>query len=197
MSPNVFLAIKITNQELVQNLRKAHFNCVMEDNRLKDFITPLETAHVTLNVFRVENDRLEEAKAILQDVFIANLEEFKHKEPISFQGLGMFGKTVLYVKPKTGLEYLKTAHEVFKAALEKNNFELTGHGSYNPHVTIFQVRGGGGGISLREIPRECGKGMENMEFGSQEVEKIQFLSMSKDKDSSGYYYCEDTYNLPQ
>ena len=196
MSPNVFLAIKITNQELIENLRKAHFNCVMEDNRLKDFITPLETAHVTLAVFRVEDKRLEEAKAILQEVVNANLEEFKQRKPISFQGLGMFGKSVLFVKPNAGREYLKRAHEVFKEALEKNNFELTGHGSYNPHVTIFQVRGGGGN-SLKEIPRECGKGLEKMEFGSQEVDEIQFLSMSKDKDSSGYYYCEDTYNLPK
>ena len=194
MSPNVFLAFQITNPELIKNLRKAHFNCVMKDNRLKDFITPLETAHVTLNVFRVESERLEEAKVIIQEVFKANIEQLKPEGPVSFQGLGMFGKTVLFAKPNTGIEFLQRAHDIFKEALGKNNFDLTGHGSYNPHVTLFQVRGAAGN-SLKEIPRQCFEDMEEMEFGSQEVEEIQFLSMTKEKDSSGYFYSEDSYNL--
>jgi len=192
MAPNVFLAIQITNQDLIRNLREAHFKVVMKDTKLKDFITPVETAHVTLNVFKVEKDRLEEAKKILKETFEANLDKFKIPEPITFKGLGMFGTSVLFVKPNIGVEFLHKANEVFKTALSKNNFEVTSHDSYNPHITIFQVSGGG----LNSIPKETFKDIKDMEFGCQEVAEIQFLSMNKDKDSSGYYHCEDSYKLP-
>ena len=196
MSPNVFLAIKITNQDLIKNLREAHFNVVMKDNRLKDFITPVETAHVTLNVFRAEEDRLEEAKKILRDTFEANLDKFKATESLTFKGLGMFGTGVLFVKPNAGVEFLNSAYEVFKAALAKHNFKLSEYDSYNPHITIFQVSGARES-SLNTIPSETFKDIADMEFGCQEVEEIQFLSMSKEKDREGFYYCEDSYTLPR
>ena len=193
-SPNMFLAFQISNPDLIKNLRNVHFNSVMKDNRLKDFITPLETAHVTLNVFRVEKDRLEEAKLILKEAFEANIEEMKPKEIASFKGLGMFGKHVLFAKPNNGFEYMHRVHDIFKTALAAHDFDVEGSRSYNPHLTLLQVKGASGN-ELKEIPRECFTDMEDLEFGSQEIEEIQFLSMNKEKDSSGYYYCEDFYKL--
>jgi len=191
-SPNMFLAIQISNPDLKKNLRKVHFNCVVKDNRLKDFIAPLETAHITLNVFRVENDRLEEAKLVLREAFENHLEEMKSEETISFKGLGMFGNTVLFTKPNIGIEFLHRVHNIFQTALSAHKFDVGGSRSYNPHLTLMQVKGTS---EMKEIPRDSFQDMEDLEFGSQDFQEIQFLSMSKEKDSSGYYYCEDLYNL--
>eukprot|EP00092_Neocalanus_flemingeri_P032194 GFUD01034991.1.p1 GENE.GFUD01034991.1~~GFUD01034991.1.p1 ORF type:complete len:197 (+),score=52.68 GFUD01034991.1:54-644(+) len=192
-SPNMFLAFQITDPDLIKNLRNAHFNCVVKDHRLKDFINPLETAHVTLGVFRVEIDRLEEAKKVIKEAFEANLEEMKPEGMISFKGLGMFGRTVLFAKPNTGIDYLNRVNGIFKAALAAHDFDVMDK-SYNPHITLFQVKGASQN-ELKEIPRECFQDMEDQEFGSQKVEEIQFLSMYKKKDESGYYYCEDSYKV--
>ena len=50
-------------------------------------------------------------------------------------------------------------------------------------------------ILKTEISKKSFQDMENLEFGSQKIEGIQFLSMKKEKDSSGYFHCEDLYKL--
>ena len=153
-SPNMFLAIQISSPDLKKNLRKVHFNCVVKDYRLKDFITPLETAHVTLNVFRVEKTRLEEAKLILRDAFENRSEELKSEGRIAFKGLGMFGKSVLFAKPNKGNMFLQKLHEMFQAALACHNIGVSEYQSYTPHLTLLQMNGAREN-DLREIPREC------------------------------------------
>eukprot|EP00092_Neocalanus_flemingeri_P029006 GFUD01031490.1.p1 GENE.GFUD01031490.1~~GFUD01031490.1.p1 ORF type:complete len:201 (+),score=53.30 GFUD01031490.1:69-671(+) len=195
-SPNLFLAFQISNPDLISNLRKVHFNCVQKENRLKDFIVPLETAHVTLNVFRVENERLEEAKLILQEAFKLHIKTMTVKaKVVTFKGLDMFDKSVLFAKPDAGIEYLQEIHNVFKKALADNNFTDYGYHTFNPHLTMFQVKGTR--ENFKAIPTECLKGMENFELGIQEMKELQLLSIPKAKDGSGYYYCEDLYNLAE
>jgi nucleoid DNA-binding protein len=70
------------------------------------------TAHVTLNVFRVENDKLEEAKVILQEVFKTNIEQLKPEGPVTFKSFGMFSQSVLFAKPNIGIEFLQRAHDI-------------------------------------------------------------------------------------
>ena len=194
----MFLAFQISNPELILNLRKVHFKCVEKENRLKDFIVPLETAHVSLDVFRVENGRLEEAKLILQDVFDQHIKtiETDVEKIVTFKGLDMFGGSVLFAKPNTGNEYLQKIHKVFRKALIDNKFEIHGYNTYNPHLTMFKVNASKDN-GLREIPRAFLQVMEDFELGSQEVKQIQLLSIPKEKGSSGYYYCEDLYNLAE
>ena len=72
--PNLFLAFRITNPELLASLRDVHYNCVNKEIKLKDLIVPLETAHVGIDVFRVEEERLEEEEDNLQEENL-NVEE--------------------------------------------------------------------------------------------------------------------------
>ena len=48
---------------------------------------------------------------------------------------------------------------------------------------------------FRDIPKDCYQEVARKAFGTQAIEKIQFLSMQKEIDLSGYYYCEESYNL--
>ena len=194
MGPNLFLAFRITNPELLASLREVHYNCVKKDTRLKDLIAPLETAHVGIDVFRVENDRLEEVKTILRDVF----DEYKagqaedDKRSVTFKGLGMFGETVLFAKPDKGTELLRELHKISREALEKAGIEISGFPDYVPHITLFKSNN-----HQKEISRECMGVMVDAELGSQDVEDIRLLSIPKARDSTGYYYCEDVYKIAQ
>ena len=112
--PNLFLAFQISNPDLLANLRNVHFKAVEKEHRLKDFIVALQTAHVTINVFRVEPERLEEAKLILQEAFNQHMKTKKTETEkgvrITFKCLDMFDKGILFAKPDTGSEYLQEIH---------------------------------------------------------------------------------------
>ena len=198
MGPNLFLAFQITNPELIANLRKVLYTCVEKENGLKDFISPLESAHVTLDVFRVETENLEEAKSMFQDVFDQHIQTITRevRKSVTFKGLDMFGKTVLFAKPDQGSDFLQKVHKAFRKALEDAGIEIHGYKEYNPHLTLLQVKTSKEN-QLREIPKACLENMEDVELGSQEVKQIQLLSISKPKDSLGYYHCEDVYNLAE
>ena len=198
MGPNLFLAFQITNPELIANLRKVLYTCVEKENGLKDFIAPLETAHVTLDVFRVETENLADAKLMLQDVFDRHIKTIWKEvgKSVTFKGLDMFGKTVLFARPDQGSDFLQKVHKVFRKALEDAGIGINGYKDYNPHLTLLQVKTSKEN-QLKEIPKACLENMENVELGSQEVKQIQLLSISKQKDSVGYYHCEDVYNLAE
>ena len=112
MAPNVFIAFKITNKNLLANLRDVHLQYVLKDNDLAEHIVPLDTAHVTLNVFCADEERLEELKNILREVFEGNKKDLIPNGPIKFQGLGTFGKAVLYAKPVSGFDFLKRINRI-------------------------------------------------------------------------------------
>ena len=136
---NYFLAVRITDASLLENLRKVHFEFVKSDNTLKNVLVPLEEAHITLNVFHVENGRLEEMKGILRTAF----EESKGlipPEQIHLQGLNSFGRTIVYAEPVSGVEFLHQVHDMFHEVLKRNNVD-TDTRSYTPHLTLFNSRG--------------------------------------------------------
>ena len=196
MAPNVFVAIKITDKQLIANFRAAQASCVKNEHQMKDFILPTEKAHLGLVVFNVPEDRLEEAKKVLREALEANQEELKDKEKISFEGLSIFGSTVLWARPVNGVDFLHKLNRILRNALEKNSFVVTDNKTYIPHVTLFNANGKRKpGSNFRDIPKDCYKEVASKAFGTQTIENIQFLSMQKEIDLSGYYYCEESYNL--
>ena len=151
----------------------------------------LETAHVTIDVFQVENERLDEAKIILKNAFSTYMKTVKIEETryVSFEGLGMFGTSVLFAKPSSGRDFLQDIHKMFRQALKNARIKIHGYDAYTPHLTLLQAPHGS------DIPRACLEGTAGVELGRQEVKQIQLLSILKKKDSVGYYHCEDSYQL--
>ena len=64
MSFNYFLTFRLNDQNLQKELRKVHVEFVGQDESIKNFIEPVEKAHVTLNVINCEKSRLEELKQL-------------------------------------------------------------------------------------------------------------------------------------
>ena len=112
------------------------------------------------------------------------------KKSVTFKGLDMFGRTVLFAKPDKGTEFLHELHKITREAFENAGIKSSGFPTYVPHITLFKSNN-----HQKEIPWECKEVMVDAELGSQEVKDISLLSIPKARDPSGYYYCEDVYDI--
>ena len=196
VKPNVFLALHITSDAVKENLEKVQQDYIGKDERLKEFLVPIAGAHITLVVFHVEEERLVESKKILRKVFEDKLEG-KHFQSIVFKGLGKFGSKVVYAKPVEGQNVLTSIREVFSQQLLDHGFEVCGDG-FNPHLTILKgkrQRGRRAKKCKQKIIQENFCLNDDLFFGAQDVSSIHYLSMYKEKDELGGYFCEDTFNI--
>ena len=141
MSFNYFLTFRLNDQNLQKELRKVHVEFVGQDESIKNFIEPVEKAHVTLNVINCEKSRLEELINLLKEEIENHKEKLRNAPDIEIKGLGMFGTSVMWAEPTNGVEYLQDVHQIFKKMLLKNGFG-TKTFSYNPHVTLFLGKSG-------------------------------------------------------
>ena len=196
VKPNVFLAVPITSDNIKENLGKLQQEYLAKDERLKEFVVPIEVAHLTLVVFHVKEERLEECKRVLRKVFNDYFLGHDMKN-IVFKGLGKFGSKVIFARPVSSLTELNDLNETFSKELIEYGFDVCGDG-FNPHLTIFKgkrQRGRQEKKTKQKIILDNFSEMGDFDFGEQEVRCIQFLSMEKEKDEHGYYFCEDTFNI--
>jgi len=193
--PNYFLALQIDNKDTIDKFREVQFKYVKNDYRLKDSIVSVQTAHVTIEVFRAEENQLEDLKKILKDA-LKEYEKNTEEKNIVFKELGMFSDKVLYAKPESneGETYLHELHKTVRTTLKENGFQIFGHDTYNPHSTLLHVKVDGQSV-LKGIPKSIIDDCKDIELGIQEIKEIQLLSMDKEKDDSGYYHCEDVFKV--
>ena len=86
VKPNVFLALPITSDLVKESLEKIQQEYIAKDERLKEFLVPIAGAHITLVVFHVEEERLEESRRILRDVFEDELRGKKSRRSVVLGG---------------------------------------------------------------------------------------------------------------
>ena len=63
--PSHFLTIRLKDPDLLTNLRAVHEHFVRRDETIKNYIEPVSTAHITLNVLKVEDENLQESSTDL------------------------------------------------------------------------------------------------------------------------------------
>ena len=96
--PNMFTAIRTNNPDLISELRRVHVAAVEDNYYAKNYIVPLEEAHVTLNVFELLDMRQE---PFLIEEFQRSLTQKKSQllkldKKLEFSGLDCFGDKILY-----------------------------------------------------------------------------------------------------
>ena len=77
LRPNAFLSFPITNGNLLKNLYLIQNQYLSKDNRLEEFLYPLESTHISLLGFHVDEQRKEECKLILKEIFENKLRQKK------------------------------------------------------------------------------------------------------------------------
>ena len=149
---NYFLTFRLQNPDLVRNLRKVHLHFVTKNESMKNYIDPLDTAHITLNVFHADNNQVDNLKQLIQKELDKYRDSLNPPDQFEVQGLGMFGQTVLWAAPTGGQDFLHKIHDIFQNLLMEHNFYTKTH-SYNPHVTLFQSRGTKMNIEKEDLGR--------------------------------------------
>ena len=187
--PSLFTAVRVTNTDLIKNLRKVNFEAIKENYFAKNYIIPLEEAHVTITVFDTTDKEF--AKREFKRVLEENREELSQmKKDIEFKGLDCFGDKVLFAKPDEGddgdgLVFLRRAREILeKDMIIRNLRKMTNYcyNTYNPHLTLFHIKSANtDDVDLINLAKKF-KG----KLGSNEVTSIQLCEMGGRQDD-GYF----------
>ena len=185
--PSLFTAVQVTNTDLIKNLRKVNFEAIKENYFAKNYIIPLEEAHVTITVFDTTDKQFarEEFKRVLEE----NRDELSQmKKEIEFKGLDCFGDKVLFAKPDEGdgLEFLRKARKILeKDMIIRNLRKMTNYcyNSYNPHLTLFHIKSANtDDVDLINLAKK----FKGNNLGSNEVTSIQLCEMGR-RQEDGYF----------
>ena len=137
--PNVFVAVELSNPEIIQNLKEVQDHACQFDPKLKTNAVPLQKTHVTLLVANVQEEELQKAKAVISKTFRDNLGSIvpENKFSVKIKGVGSFGDKVVFAEVDEGKPSLMRINEELLNAFETAGFDCDSR--YTPHVTLMKV----------------------------------------------------------
>jgi len=171
----------------LKKLKEVQDKILAKDDNLKHAIVNLQTSHITLNVLRLPDDTaIETAKGIVESS--SELLNQITTEPfnINIVNLNNFNKRVIFadVTKNDQFETLKKIKDSFSQSL--NEF-ITDKREYNPHVTLFKItQKTTKKTKMKKFDVDY-EDLMDIDFGEQEVNSIQLLSMTHPKEVDGYY----------
>lgn len=192
-----FVAVEITNPQLRKNLRKLVSNICEESPSLKESITDLEKAHVTLATLVIPREKEPRVTKVFREVVERHKDNFSVKVLFQFEKLQQKKLTVgdhlayFEAHPSSESELRSMIDELIKE-LKKENITVRSQLDFL-HLTILNTSKRGSVTS--EIPKSLLPKVDKWQgdkIGEQSVQSVQLLSRYKVQRSSagGYYFCE-------
>ena len=137
--PNVFIAVELNNQEIIQNMQEVQDHAAQFDPKLKSNAVPLQKTHVTLLVTNVQEEELEKAKALISKTLRDKLGSIvpENQFNVKIKGVDSFGDKVVYADVDEGKPLLMRINEELLMAFEEAGFDCDSR--YTPHVTLMKV----------------------------------------------------------
>ena len=179
--------VKVDSSTIQHEMELFHQHLVNIDSDLKDSLVSVKKAHITLLVFRVEEEQMETVRSIFKAVVMNKMD--KDRFDVMFEGIEVFpNHTAVYMVPRTGVERLVLLNKTLKEAFTIAGFPC--EEVFTPHVTLAKQRFWKG-RELREFPSEVLKKYEKKHFGIQTIRGIQLLSMTKQDTNASYYACDE------
>ncbi|XP_020650138.3 uncharacterized protein LOC110079420 isoform X1 [Pogona vitticeps] len=198
--PNYFVAIPITNDEILDNIEDVQELIFTKEPNLLRALIPVQTMHLTIIVvhLKTEDDMkravsaLEHSKAKVQTLLQGKLFS------MTFHGIGQFNNQVIYAKmSENELQMLSKIAEAVESSFVEMNVDITGSKNFRPHLTFLKLskipalrRKG-----FRKIREELYKEYEDNHFGTEILSRLDLCAMHKKKQDSGYYHCECSINV--
>ena len=195
--PNMFTAIRTNNPALISKLREVLVAGVESNYFAKNYIVPLEEAHLTITVFELvepQNEQfvIQEFQRVLTE---AKKELARHNSEIEFRGLECFGDKVLYANPYTGIDFLKVSRRILEKSITDNASIMENHcyPTFNPHLTMFHIKGANhDDVNLNDLSNKFHDTM----FGTHQATSIQLCKMgSQNRTEDGYWHVISEFNL--
>lgn len=194
--PNMFVSLQVDNPDIQKAMACFQQACLDFDPCLSDFLVPVRKAHITLLVFHVAKNRLEEAKDIFKSVIEEQIVgQFEGEDifEVEFSGIGAFdGNKVIFAEPKTNTDRMIFINDKLYQAFTDKQFNCDK--KFNAHLTLLK-KGYKRKKNVQKVPLEAYKDIKDSYFGIQEISGIQLLSMSKPQTKEGYYFCEAEYKF--
>ncbi|XP_064649769.1 uncharacterized protein LOC135501551 isoform X2 [Lineus longissimus] len=195
-TPTHFIAIQVKDQKTVDALENVQNSVVKKRRAMRRVMTSPKKFHITLMVFRIDNeDDVLRAKEAL-DAAHALLKDEYEADPIkvAFQGTNNFKNQnkIVYADIKDALihERLKKLSDVLRECYEAASLKATDD-RFTPHLTLMKMLKTTSkwrqqtGIKII-VPSLYAEFAEE-EFGATTVDSLQVCSMDDDNEETGYY----------
>lgn len=191
--PNYFLGFRVDNPLIHRKSKEIQELVVNEHAVFKKALTNLTNLHVTLNVFHLpaEEDVNKVSKLLDQWATERVKEVFQDPIHITIRGIKYFSGGVIFANVEPCENYFRLC-----SLADELNGLLVDAGyvgdkkKFSPHLTLLKLSKHS---SLYKYKQEFKAVSEELvktlpDFGIQNVQTIQLLSMTK-KASDGYYFC--------
>lgn len=198
--PNYFIAIRVSDDRIRDKVQTVQNEVVSLYDRLKPFLIPLETLHLTLLVIHLEDEdekEIEKATEILEQ---CKTEILKSVLPsggftLKFKGLSYFPEPkkkrpprVLYVKPfgEEGIKSLYEVARVVRDTFEKQGIPSADRRKWIPHIAVIKLRGNPSEVS--EIPKKSFETYIDWDHEEeQQVSSLYLCPIYKKAAEDGFY----------
>ncbi len=210
--PNMFTALQVNDPGIHQRLLRVQKSALESDKKLKEFMVPVNKAHITLHAFYLEETSIPYLTAAVERGVEAwereeegQDQEDQGKLELHFSGLGTFTGKV-YNKDKVVFAKMQenASLERLYARVTEKMGEVEGMGDqlkpdFVPHLTIMKLSRAKSreGRKRRRIEAEHYEQFIDIDFGTQICSSLQLLSMTKPPDpKTGYYSSLGEVRLP-
>ncbi|MEE6464416.1 hypothetical protein FKM82_006252 [Ascaphus truei] len=193
--PNYFVAIPITNDQILDTIEDVQEHIFMKEAKLLQALIPVEKVHITILVayLRTEDEVASAVSALMNSK--AKVEELMQGKPfrMTFHGIGQFNNQVIYIKiTESEQKQLCRIADAVTECFTEIGVDLSGSKDFRPHLTFLKLskapslrRKG-----IRKICSDLYKEYEDRFFGAELLSRIDLCSMHKKNKESGYYYSE-------
>ncbi|XP_048384708.1 A-kinase anchor protein 7-like [Stegostoma tigrinum] len=202
--PNYFVAIPMTNQQILDKIEEIQELLVTKEPKLLPAVIPVGRMHLTIVVAHLNKpEEVEKAVSALQQCK-SKVDAILEGKPLilQFRGIGQFKNQVLFAKLSEDtddkvISTLKAVAESVEVLFRELGVNIEDSNEFRPHATFLKLskspvlrRKG-----FRKICPELYKEYEEAVFGTEVFQRIDLCSMHKKKQPSGYYHCESSIDV--
>jgi len=183
--PNAFVSIHIRSPEIRANVQKFQQEMVGRDRNLKSTMVSVNTLHITLMVLKLTSEE-DEKRALKNLCNVTKGISTSLAKPVKIvvQGIGTFSSQIVFAEI-TEKKLLTDIASKIQSHLKCGGFPSTDSRRFRAHLSLAKVHSGS---EVHYIPLYSYSHLQDTYFGTDLIAGFELLSMSKQKDSSGYYY---------
>ena len=155
-------------------MESAQQDLVKTDPSLAEFLVSVKKAHITLLVFRVEEEEMEKARIIFDTVVKEKIiNHFNEGDvfDVQFEGVGAFEEQIVFIIPISGVKRMKYMNQELLKAFTTAGFNCDP--MFTPHVTLVKQKFGKG-KEMGKLPSDWLKKFGKKYFGIQTVCGIEY-----------------------
>lgn len=186
---NYFVAVQITDKQLVKNIVATQDSIISEYPQFADSRSLPNGLHLTLAVLKLDTDSEKQTCVETMNTIKKDIERSARMSvPLSFQGLDSFTTKVIFATVKYSSEFLELV-DLIRDRLSKAGLKMENR-PFKPHLTLFNVE-----RSVYSDKKWSKRGLHlawyaGEDFGSQPVHNIQVCKMGtlpKEEGSGDFY----------